>query len=114
MRQKVKSILMKEKNRMSLIVLYFEREGTKKEEEYVKCRRQKVKSERHPKPRELGYTKMEERNVKLHNEKSRAHPIVPSNLPLFCQKVYVRKFKQLHEWFNQDQRSPWENKALKQ
>lgn len=105
---------MKEKNRMSLIVLYFEREVTKKEEEYVKCGRQKVKSERPPKPRELGYTKMKERNVKLHNEKSRAHPIVPSNLPLLCQKVYVRKFKQLHEWFNQDQRSPWENKALKQ
>lgn len=67
---------------MSLIILYFERESIKKEEKYIRCGRQRVKSERHLKPRELGYTKMKERNVKLHNEKSRTDPIIPSNLPL--------------------------------
>lgn len=73
---------------MSLIILYFEREGTKKEKDYGDCGRQRVKSERHPKSRELGYNKMKDRNVKLHSEKSRTHPVVLSNLPLLCQKVY--------------------------
>lgn len=64
----------KKENRVILLLLCFEREGTIKEKGYAECGRQRGESERHSKSTELGYTEMKDISTHLCDEKSRTHP----------------------------------------